>query len=134
MTAQANLHGIMITQDRQKENQETYFDGVESKIKQVFINIIKNAIEALEHGGRIHIATRHKGGTAIISFIDNGSGIPEEIIEKIGKPFFTTKENGTGLGLMVSKSIIESHNGELTIESELGVGTTINVCLPTIKG
>lgn len=132
MRAQANLHGILIIHNSQLRNHDVFLLGVESKIKQVFINIIKNAIEATEIGGQIIISTELKGSSVVISFMDNGAGIPQNIIENIGKPFFTTKENGTGLGLMVSNNIIESHKGKLTISSKVGVGTTIQVSLPIV--
>lgn len=133
MSAQANLHGVLIQQDFRPELQLVHVNAVENKLKQVFINIIKNAIEAMDNGGIITIKTKETGDKIGIIFEDNGIGIPPHILQKLGKPFFTTKEKGTGLGLMVSFSIIESHMGQLNIKSEEGVGTTIEVILPVAK-
>ncbi|WP_139490383.1 PAS domain S-box protein [Brevibacillus dissolubilis] len=102
----------------------------ENQLKQVFINMVKNAIEAMPDGGTIHISLCREDETAVIQINDQGIGIPEEILSKIGQPFFTTKEKGTGLGLMVSNSIIEKHQGKMSIQSKLGVGTTFTVILP----
>lgn len=130
MSAQANLHSVEINQKNEEAIHNLYFNGVENKIKQVFINIIKNAIEAMENGGIITLETTRLESKVRIAFHDNGSGIPSHVLHKIGNPFYTTKEKGTGLGLMVSKSIIESHEGELRINSVVGEGTTVEILLP----
>ncbi|OLS33684.1 ATP-binding protein [Bacillus sp. MRMR6] len=105
----------------------------ENQLKQVFLNLLKNAIEAMPNGGNIFVKIHSKEeGKISVQFIDEGVGIPEERITTLGEPFYTTKEKGTGLGLMTCFKIIESHNGELTIHSKLGEGTTIDVILPTI--
>lgn len=105
----------------------------ENQLKQVFINLLKNAIEAMPGGGSIHIQIDIRDDVAVITIIDEGVGIPEDIIEKIGDPFFTGKETGTGLGIMVSQRIIHSHQGTLDIHSQVNVGTTIVVTLPALK-
>ncbi|TKC19385.1 PAS domain S-box protein [Robertmurraya kyonggiensis] len=133
MSAQANLHGITLQQKVDRNLSSVMIKGVENKIKQVFINIIKNAIEASVVGGSIVIETMRKCDYIVISFTDSGVGIPESILQNIGKPFFTTKPTGTGLGVMVSKSIIESHDGEWNIRSKEGEGTTVEVQLPILK-
>jgi PAS domain S-box-containing protein len=105
----------------------------ESQLKQVFLNLLKNAIEAMPAGGEIDVKVKAKEeGKISIQIIDNGIGIPKERIATLGEPFYTTKEKGTGLGLMTCYKIIEGHNGELTISSEVNIGTTIEVILPTI--
>jgi two-component system sporulation sensor kinase A len=102
-----------------------------NQIKQVFVNILKNAIEAMPKGGKITIQYRHYGDERVlIRFIDEGCGIPKESISKLGEPFYTMKEKGTGLGLMVCYKIIENHQGEIQIESTEGKGTTVDVILP----
>ncbi|TCP27066.1 two-component system sporulation sensor kinase A [Scopulibacillus darangshiensis] len=102
------------------------------KLKQVFINIIKNAIEAMEKGGRIYIKLRLlREGRILIQFIDEGMGIPEDRLTKLGEPFYSTKEKGTGLGLMICQKIIRSHHGTMDIRSEMDKGTTVEVTLPT---
>lgn len=133
MCAQANLHGIVINRKDDVDLRHIYFQGVENKIKQVFINIIKNAIEAMDKDGSITINTSKTRNKIIISFKDDGCGIPVNILQNIGKPFYTTKEKGTGLGLMVSYSIIESHQGEMRIDSVEGEGTIVEISLPLIN-
>jgi two-component system, sporulation sensor kinase E len=130
MSAQANLHGVEIKLDCHDKEEYIVF-GIENKLKQVFINFLKNAIEAMPDGGVIMINMEKTEGRISILFIDQGMGMPREILERVGRPFFTTKETGTGLGIMVCQSIIESHQGNMTIESEEGKGTTIKVSLKT---
>lgn len=105
----------------------------ENQLKQVFINLLKNAIEAMPNGGIIEVIIElQKEEKVSISIIDQGLGIPEDQIPKLGEPFYTTKENGTGLGLMTSYKIIENHNGEMKISSRINKGTTVEVILPTL--
>ena len=107
----------------------------ENQLKQVFINILKNAIDAMPNGGEISVEERLCNENKImIRVIDRGCGISKERLSKIGEPFYTTKENGTGLGLMVSKRIIEMHNGQFMIMSEEGVGTIVEIVLPIQQG
>jgi PAS domain S-box-containing protein len=105
----------------------------ENQLKQVFLNLLKNAIEAMPKGGNIHVYVKKKEeGKISIQIIDQGVGIPQERIPTLGEPFYTTKEKGTGLGLMTCYKIIEGHNGQLNIYSEINQGTTIEVILPTV--
>ncbi len=132
MKAEANLHGVEI--NIESDVQHTHYTyGIENKIKQVFVNILKNAIEAMPDGGEATIYMKSEGELISITFTDQGKGIPADILEKIGQPFFTTKEKGTGLGMMVCQSIIESHNGTMRIESEVGKGTSVEISLPLCK-
>lgn len=101
-----------------------------NQIKQVFINFLKNAIEAMPDGGTITIEIKKLSTNKVkIFFKDTGTGIPHEILKRIGEPFFTTKENGTGLGIMISKQIIENHHGSVHFWSD-EKGTIIEVILP----
>lgn len=102
----------------------------ENRLKQVFLNFVKNGIEAMPDGGDITVRASIMDSQVQISIQDTGVGIPEEKLKNIGEPFYTTKQNGNGLGLMVSFKIIESHNGKIYIESELNKGTTFNIILP----
>lgn len=102
----------------------------EHRLKQVFINFIKNSIEAMPSGGKLKINIEKQEEYAKITIADTGIGIPENKLSKIGEPFFTTKENGTGLGLMISFKIIQGHNGKLEIESKENEGTTFTILLP----
>lgn len=105
----------------------------ENQLKQVFINLLKNAIEAMPHGGVIEVTVSEKEeGKIVIKIKDQGIGIPAERLSTLGEPFYTTKEKGTGLGLMTCFKIIEGHNGELKIHSKEHVGTTVEISLPTI--
>lgn len=102
----------------------------ENQLKQVFINIVKNAIEAMPGGGTITLEQRMVEGSVVIVISDEGIGIPEEMLPKLGEPFYTNKETGTGLGLMVSQRIIQAHKGSLEIRSEYGCGTEVTITLP----
>jgi PAS domain S-box-containing protein len=102
----------------------------ENQLKQVFINILKNAIEAMTDGGNIVIQMKLDDNKVVIRFIDEGCGISEERLPMLGEPFYTTKEKGTGLGLMVCHKIIEAHHGTLHIKSQIDKGTTVDLNLP----
>ncbi|WP_242299771.1 PAS domain-containing sensor histidine kinase [Bacillus cereus group sp. BfR-BA-01448] len=116
------------------DSKDIIIECSENQLKQVFINILQNSIEAMPDGGRISIHIKEIGKDGIIiSVIDKGIGIPEERIKRLGEPFYSTKEKGTGIGLMLSYKIIESHQGEISIMSEVGVGTTVTIYLPKIQ-
>ncbi|NRD78664.1 PAS domain S-box protein [Bacillus sp. BRMEA1] len=102
-----------------------------NQLKKVFVNLIKNAIEVMPNGGAITVTISKEENHQIhISIKDEGFGISKEKINKLGEPFFTTKERGTGLGLMVSYRIIEEHKGVISAESEEGKGTVFHIFLP----
>ncbi|CAH1209121.1 Sporulation kinase E [Paenibacillus allorhizoplanae] len=105
----------------------------ENQIKQVFINIMKNAIESMTQGGSLHIHAELKGSGSqiLVRFVDQGCGISPERLPKLGEPFYSTKEKGTGLGLMVCYRIIEAHGGFMNISSKLTEGTIVEITLPT---
>jgi two-component system, sporulation sensor kinase E len=130
MKGQANLYGVTINLHTNSPLNEMILFGLEDQIKQVLINLIKNAIESMPEGGDITINVTRNDKMVEIKIIDEGCGIPHELLSKLGQPFFTTKEKGTGLGLMVCYSIIESHQGSLVIDSIKRIGTTVNVKLP----
>jgi PAS domain S-box-containing protein len=100
------------------------------KIERVFINLIKNAIDAMPNGGKITIDSKEANGSLEISFADIGTGISNEILPKIFSPLFTTKAQGMGLGLAICKRIIEAHGGTITVKTAKGKGTTFTVTLP----
>lgn len=106
--------------------------GDGEKLRQAFLNIIMNALQASAPGGSVEIATAANNETHAceIRFRDKGSGIEAATLERIFDPFFTTKPAGTGLGLAVTKKIIEGHGGTLSVESVVGSGTTVTVSLP----
>lgn len=103
----------------------------ENRLKQVFLNFIKNGIEAMPTGGDLNVSIDIQDKNVQIAIKDSGIGIPAEKLKKLGEPFYTTKKNGNGLGLMVSFKIIESHNGKVFVESEPNKGTTFNIVLPS---
>jgi signal transduction histidine kinase len=106
-------------------------DCDEKQLKQVFINLIKNAIESMPEGGRVKISVKVlEINKMSVSIQDEGNGIADENILNLGEPFFTTKKDGTGLGLMVTNQIIKEHLGEFNIHSELARGTRVEVILP----
>ncbi|MED1411081.1 ATP-binding protein [Bacillus paramycoides] len=113
------------------DSSEIIIECSENQLKQVFINILQNSIEAMPDGGKIsiHLKEMNEGGV-IIDIVDEGIGIPEERIKRLGEPFYSTKEKGTGIGLMLSYKIIESHQGTISIMSDVGVGTTVTIYLP----
>ncbi|MEH7375898.1 ATP-binding protein [Neobacillus drentensis] len=111
----------------------SYFITCEkNQLKQVFLNILKNAMEAMKEGGEIQIQLR-KGpeDECIITVQDQGCGIPEELLPRLGEPFYTLKEKGTGLGLMISHKIIKQHQGSLTFISNGIKGTMVEIKLPS---
>ena len=102
----------------------------ENQLKQVFLNLLKNAVEAMPNGGEVRVSAAVEGEMMVIAFSDQGCGISEEQLAKLGEPFFTTKPNGTGLGLMVSYKIIANHGGTISVRSDEGTGTTFEIRLP----
>jgi two-component system NtrC family sensor kinase len=105
------------------------------QMRQAFVNIVINAIEAMGKGGHLRITTRPlpADGMVEMAFQDNGPGIPPELMQKIFDPFFTTKEKGTGLGLSVVYGIVERHKGKVTVDSEPGKGTRFTIRLPAAR-
>ncbi|MBN3553786.1 PAS domain S-box protein [Fictibacillus nanhaiensis] len=102
----------------------------ENELKQVLINLLKNAIDSMVDGGEITIQAQMIDGQIHVTVKDQGCGIPRNRIEKMCEPFYTTKEKGTGLGLMISSKIMKEHNGELRFTSIEGKGTTASMILP----
>ncbi len=128
--SQAVMNGISITSDI-KNCGIIYCDP--NQIKQVFINILKNATEAMPFGGNIQIIVDITGSEQLIRFVDDGEGIPKDMLDKIGQPFCTTKKDGNGLGIMMIKKIIDSHNGGIQFNSQVKSGTTVDIYLPLLK-
>lgn len=102
----------------------------ENELKQVLINVVKNAMDAMTEGGIISIEGKMVDDRIHLTVKDQGCGIPEDQLERIGEPFYTTKEKGTGLGLMVSSKIMKEHKGELKFHSVEGEGTAVSMILP----
>ncbi|WP_372662655.1 ATP-binding protein [Cohnella sp.] len=128
LETQAILHNIAI--EAEYGTDPLWIYGVENQVKQVFINVIKNAIEAMIDGGAIKISLSRENDGVYVRIHDEGPGIDEGQLAKMGQPFYTTKERGTGLGLMVSYKIVDNHHGKIKVNSELGKGTIFEIMLP----
>jgi signal transduction histidine kinase len=99
-------------------------------LKQVFFNITKNAMEAMQPGGRLRIKTRTDDDDVYLLFGDTGSGIKPEDLVRLFQPYHTTKPGGTGLGLMIVQRIMREHGGQVGLESKEGVGTIVTLQFP----
>jgi two-component system NtrC family sensor kinase len=133
---QALFHNIQIIENYQEDLPMIVIDP--SQVERVFMNLIINAAEAMNGDGRLTLATRLDPTREFIEVevTDTGHGIDKETMEKLYDPFFTTKDvgHGTGLGLAISYGIVKGHKGTISVESEVGKGTTFIVKLPvTIK-
>ena len=113
-----------------KNNEEIFLSCDYNKIKQVLINLIKNSYEAITNEGIIDIKTYKDKNSFYIEIKDNGSGMDENTLDKITEMFYTTKQEGTGLGVVLSNEIIKAHNGTLKYESKLNRGTKAIIKLP----
>jgi signal transduction histidine kinase len=104
------------------------------QLKQITLNLLLNAIDVSPPNGRVQLTVRQASAESVaIEVRDDGSGIPPDQLENIFHPFFTTKETGTGLGLALVHQMVVEHGGEITVESEVGRGTTFKVTLPTTQ-
>lgn len=102
------------------------------KMKRVFVNIIRNAIDAMPKGGGLTITSKESHGNLEIAFTDTGVGIPEDVMRQLWTPLFTTKANGMGLGLCICRRVVEAHGGRISVESAVGKGTTFTVIVPIL--
>ena len=103
------------------------------QLEQVFFNLIKNALEAVKDGGKIALEIGADDNDVVTTITDSGAGIPAEQLVHLFEPYRTTKEHGTGLGLMISQRIVRDHGGTISVESEPGRGTTFTVRLPRLE-
>lgn len=130
---QSALKGIVINMNLNLKS-NCFIQGNMTEIREVFINIIYNAVDAMPLGGKIEISTIKQNENVNIEIKDNGIGMNKEVIKRVFEPFFTTKGyKGCGLGLSVSYKIIQSHFGNIKIESEENVGTLFNINLPICR-
>jgi PAS domain S-box-containing protein len=129
-------HGILSSQVRLTGDLEEGLPvtmGDANQLKQAFLNVINNAIQSMEDGGTVRVSTRQSGHWIVVRISDTGGGIPEDVMGKLFVPFFTTRKTGSGLGMAVTRRIIENHGGEIEIESELGAGTTVEMRIPIVR-
>jgi signal transduction histidine kinase len=105
-------------------------DADPRRLKEALLNLVANAIEATQPGGEVVVEVRSAPGDTEIVVRDTGRGMPAETLRRIGTPFFTTRDDGTGLGVVLARSVIEQHGGSLRYDSEPGRGTSVTVTLP----
>ena len=128
LQTQANMNNVTIHFQTQEP---LLIDCEKNLLKQLFINIIKNAIEACKENGNVTVNIE-KGNekNVIVTVEDDGCGIPKEFQKRLGEPFYSSKEKGTGLGLTVSHKIVQQHGGKINVKSEEDVGTQVKIHLP----
>jgi two-component system, NtrC family, sensor kinase len=129
---QTSFRNILIEKDLDTSLPDILVDP--DQVQQVFVNIILNAAEAMTKGGSLTIRSMPSpdNSSLVITFVDTGPGIPEEVRERIFDPFYTTKEHGTGLGLSISYGIVEQHGGTISVDSTAGRGSTFTISLPIL--
>ena len=113
-----------------KTCEDPQFEVDVGKMTRAFANIIKNAFDAMPKGGILTIKCEQEAGMIVFSFKDTGEGMTQETLDKLWLPLYTTKAKGMGLGLAICKRAVEAHEGKITAESQLNLGTTIKVELP----
>jgi signal transduction histidine kinase len=123
----AEVKARRVTLDVQKRPLAIIHRG---KIEQVVVNLVHNAVQASPAGGEVRVTVGEDGEGPFIEVADHGPGMPPEVLARLGEPFFTTKERGSGLGLGISRRVIDEHGGRLDVKSRLGDGTTVRVRLP----
>ncbi|MBT2736345.1 PAS domain S-box protein [Bacillus sp. ISL-7] len=129
LNTEASLYNVQI-ESLFPEN-DIWIECEPNQLKQLFINLIKNSIEASQNGGTVSIILEQiENSHVLISIKDNGCGISKERLEKIGEPFYSSKEKGTGLGLTVSFKIVQSHQGNIHFDSQKNQGTSVQISLP----
>lgn len=127
-----NARQIQVRKEYSSDLPAGHYDGTE--LKKLFLNLIINAIEASEPQSSIELRTKLNGqGEILVDIADHGSGMDAETLGRLFEPFYTTKEKGTGLGMAIAKQIAELHNGDLSVRSQTGAGTTLTVRLPLAK-
>lgn len=130
----AKQQGVRVAMDFDRSVDKVFVDKVQ--IQQVVLNLIRNAIDAMSEQARkaLHISVRDDGdGNSLVTVTDNGAGISAEALEKLFQPFFTTKQQGMGVGLSISRTIVEAHGGHLRASNQEGGGARFEIVLPTFR-
>ena len=130
-----DIYRILLPEMRQKKISYTLSGqgevlADESKLRRVFLNLLKNSLEAVDEKGTIKVEIKNENSTTIIDVTDNGIGIPEDNMSQIFQPYFTTRDKGYGLGLTIAKNIIDELNGTIIVKSQKGKTTTFTIELP----
>jgi two-component system, sporulation sensor kinase B len=129
LTPLANMNNVQMLVNIEKRDQ-SYILGDRKKLEQSLINIVKNGIESMGNGGRLEIKIDYQYPLVRVEIRDEGKGMTQHQINRLGEPYFTTKENGTGLGMMVSYSIIKGMGGQINVDSEIGNWTSFSIEFP----
>jgi CheY-like chemotaxis protein/anti-sigma regulatory factor (Ser/Thr protein kinase) len=132
--SRAESEGVHISLELQLGSDEPRVMGDESELREVLVNLVFNAVDAMPQGGTLMLSTRESNGAVEIAVADTGEGMAEEVRTRVFDPFFTTKgKAGMGLGLAVSYGIVRRHEGSIEVESEVGRGTTFRMRLPAAR-
>jgi len=115
---------------REPEFQEASVRLDDASLKQVWLNLVQNALEASSEGGRVRVRCVVEGGRARVTIADDGAGIAPDVLARVGEPFFTTRAQGTGLGVHLSRQLVQGAGGTIEIASRAGAGTTLQVVFP----
>ncbi|MCX6911070.1 MAG: ATP-binding protein [Verrucomicrobia bacterium] len=129
MSAEIQSAGIAAEANLSRSLPRVWLDH--DQMKQVFINLIKNALQAMKPGGTLTVATERAEDCVTVSVSDTGAGIPPHLIGRIFEPYESTKKGGSGLGLMIVRRIVQQHGGAIDVDSVVGKGTVFRLRLPT---
>ncbi|MBI4549164.1 MAG: HAMP domain-containing protein [Ignavibacteriae bacterium] len=127
------LNGTSITIDYHEPDEQLTVYADCKQLQQVLWNVMLNSIQAMDQSGTLFVRTSKENGSIRLVISDSGRGMPVEVLSQVFKPFFTTKHKGTGLGMTITKYIVEQHQGSITVSSELGKGTIITILLPQFQ-
>jgi signal transduction histidine kinase len=105
----------------------------DGSLKQVWLNLLQNALEAVPDGGAVRVRCERSGGRVLVHVHDDGPGVPAGVLTRLGEPFYTTRAQGTGLGLFLSRQLVQGAGGSLRIASREGEGTTVTVEFPGLR-
>jgi PAS domain S-box-containing protein len=128
LEAELDQAGIRYDLDLEKGDDTVFLD--ERFLKQALLNLVKNSMHAMHAGGRLSFSTKRTVDGLVFKLTDTGSGIPEELLEKIFEPYFTTKDFGSGLGLTLVYKIVKEHGADIQVQSKVGTGTTVTIVFP----
>lgn len=129
---EARAQGAGVTLERTGVPIDAVIDA--TRLREVLINLVDNAIEASARGQRVQVELSRTPGRAVLRVLDHGEGIAPDVLARVGTPYFTTRTNGTGLGVVLARSVVEAHGGSLELSSRPGEGTIAEVVLPDVHG